>query len=123
MLMVPVRPLPLFAVTVNVTEPFPTPDAPPVMVIQGTDAVAVQLHPVTADTLMGAPAPAVRGSDCDGTLSENAHEGCVTPNVCPAMARLPVRAGPRFAVAENATVPLPVPLAPCVMVSHESIAD
>src|SRR5678816_65009 len=115
MLMVPVRPLPVLAVTLNVTDPFPTPDAPPVMVIQATDAVAVQLQPVTADTPMGDPVPAVAGSDCDGRLSVNAHEGCVTPSVCPAMARLPVRAGPGFAAAENATVPLPVPLAPCVM--------
>ena len=79
MLMVPVRPLPLFAVALNVTEPFPTPDAPPVMVIQGTDAVAVQLHPVTADTLIGDPAPAGTAKITCFTC----HRGAVKPLTAP----------------------------------------
>ena len=121
--MVPVRLLPLFALTLNVTDPFPTPDAPPVIVIQGTDAVVPQLHPPTADTVIGDPVPAVAGSDCDGRLSDNWHEGCDTANVWPAMERLPVLEGPRFPDAEKDTLPFPVPLAPCVIVSHESVVD
>jgi hypothetical protein len=45
---------------------------------------------------------------------------CVTVNAWPAMVRVPVRElvfG--FAAALNATVPLPLPLAPLVTVSHD----
>ena len=37
------------------------------------------------------------------------------------MVRVPVRAGPGFAAALKRTWPLPVPLAPAVIVSHESL--
>jgi len=46
---------------------------------------------------------------------------CVTVNVCPAIVRVPVRAAPAFAATANATVPLPLPVAPDVMVIHGAL--
>ena len=113
MLMVPVRPLPGFAATVNVTLPLPVPDAPPVIVIHDVVVEAVQAHPPEAETATADPLPAVAGTDCERGLIDVAHDpGCVTANVCPAIVRLPVRTLPVLAVAENATVPFPVPLVP-----------
>jgi hypothetical protein len=46
--------------------------------------------------------------------------GCVTLKLCPAMVSVPVRELVLpLAVALNATVPLPLPLAPLVTVSHD----
>ena len=45
---------------------------------------------------------------------------CVTENVWPAIVSEPLRAVPfGFAAALNATVPVPLPLAPLVTVSHD----
>ena len=41
---------------------------------------------------------------------------CVTVCVCPAMLMVAVRSGPVFAAVRKATVPLPDPLAPLVIV-------
>ena len=43
---------------------------------------------------------------------------CVTVWVCPAIAIVPVRAAPVLAAAVKATLPLPLPLAPDVIVIH-----
>jgi len=113
MLIVPVRPLPVLAVNVKVTLPLPVPDAPPVIVIQEAVVVAVHAHPPAAETAMADPLPEVAGTDCDGGLIDVAQDpACVTAKDCPAIVRLPVRTLPVFAVAENATAPLPLPLAP-----------
>ena len=50
--MVPVRALPGFAVTLNATAPLPVPLAPAVTVIQFALLFAVQAQPVPADTAM-----------------------------------------------------------------------
>jgi len=42
-------------------------------------------------------------------------------NVCPAIVSAPVRAAPAFAAAVNATVPLPLPVAPDVIVIHGAL--
>jgi hypothetical protein len=123
-LIVPVRPLPVFAANVNVTLPLPVPDAPPVIVIHDAPVVAVHAHPPAALTAIAVPVPEVAGTDCDDGLIDVAHEpDCVTANVRPAIVKLPVRTLPVFAAAENATAPLPLPLAPWLMVSHESPVD
>jgi hypothetical protein len=123
-LMVPVRALPLLAATVKVTVPLPVAEAPPVIVIQELDVVAVHAHPPAAETATEDPLPAVAGTDCDVGLIDVAHDpGCVTVKVCPAIVRLPVRTLPVLAVAANVTAPLPVPLVPCVMLSQESVVD
>jgi hypothetical protein len=43
---------------------------------------------------------------------------CLTANVCPATVIVPVRAPPEFAAIWTATVPVPVPEAPAVIVIH-----
>jgi hypothetical protein len=56
---VPVRIGPVLAATVNATVPLPLPLPPPVIVIQGVDVVAVQVHPaglVTVTEVAGPPA-------------------------------------------------------------------
>jgi hypothetical protein len=45
----------------------------------------------------------------------------LTVYVCPAMVSVPVRAAPVFAVMLNPTDPLPLPLAPDVMLIHEAL--
>ena len=53
----------------------------------------------------------------------HATPGCVTVNVCPPIVIALLRASELvFAAAVNATDPLPDPLAPEVMVIHESVA-
>jgi hypothetical protein len=47
--------------------------------------------------------------------------GCVTLNVCPPIDSVPSRVPPGFAATLNATEPFPVPLAPDVMVIHETL--
>jgi len=45
---------------------------------------------------------------------------CVTLNVCPAMVSVPPRGAPLlFSVPLNVTDPLPIPVAPDVIVSHD----
>jgi hypothetical protein len=46
----------------------------------------------------------------------------VTVKVCPPAVIVPVRGAPVLAVAENATVPGPFPLAPDVTLSHGALA-
>ena len=46
---------------------------------------------------------------------------CETVNARPAMVSVPVRGAALFAAALNATVPLPVPLAPAVIVIHDAL--
>jgi hypothetical protein len=43
--------------------------------------------------------------------------------VCPAMTRVPVRAGAGLASAVNVTVPLPTPELPAVMLIHGTLLD
>ena len=50
--MVPVRAPPVFAATVNATEPLPLPLAPDVTVIHASLRLAVQVQPVPVDTMM-----------------------------------------------------------------------
>jgi hypothetical protein len=46
---------------------------------------------------------------------------CVTPNDWSPIVIVPLRAAPVFAAAEYPTVPLPVPLAPEVTLSHDGV--
>ncbi len=64
MVSVPVRFLPLFEATLNLTVPLPLPDAPEVTVIHESLLVAVQPQPVPAETATGVPAPPFSSIDC-----------------------------------------------------------
>jgi hypothetical protein len=59
----PVRAAPVFAVTLNPTDPLPLPLAPDVTLIQEALAEAVHVQPVVVDTDTGLPAPADAATD------------------------------------------------------------
>ena len=52
-----------------------------------------------------------------------AHADCVTVTVLPATASVPVRAAPLLGAIVNAVVPLPVPLAPDVIVIQALVVE
>lgn len=60
----PARGAPVFASTRNATEPFPLPEAPLVMPIQGTLLVADHVHPDAVVTPIELPAPPAAPIDC-----------------------------------------------------------
>ena len=118
---IPVRDPPVVAAAVYCTVPFPLPLAPEEMVSHGMLLVAVQAHPAA---LVTATLPLLPSA---GTLAEGAASTteqplpCVSVKVCPAMVIVPGRAPPEVDAAVYCTVPLPVPLAPDVMVIHEAL--
>ena len=126
-MIVPLRAAPVFAAAVNATAPFPVPDEPLFTVSHGALAVAVHAHVVADAVTATDPEPPVSATFCDAGAIVNVHGGgggadCDTVNVCPPIVIVPVRAAPVFAAAVNATVPLPVPDAALVTVSHGAFA-
>jgi hypothetical protein len=97
------------------------PLAPWLMVIHGALLVAVQLQPAAAWTLKVREPPAA-GTVVDSGDRVIVHD-CpwVTVNVRPAIVRVPLRAAPEFEATLNRTVPLPLPLLPCVIVSQGAL--
>ena len=84
------------------TLPFPLPLAPVLIVIQDEAVVeAVHAHPTPAVTVMAVPGPPAAGAaKLDGLMDTVHGAACVTVCVCPAMAIVPVRDPPVFAVTE-----------------------
>jgi hypothetical protein len=109
----------VFAATLKVTVPFPVPVAPPVMVIQATELVAVQLQPplaVTATLFVIASAPIDR---LVGEMLKLQAAAWVTENVRPATTMVPVRESVLMLAATlKVTVSGPVPVLPLVRVIH-----
>ena len=96
--------------------------------IQESLATAVHAQPVCVDTLNVFTPPFLPKSTLLGVLYEHAGGGggggalaaaCETVSALLAIVSVPVRALPVLAAALNPTEPLPVPLAPDVMVSHD----
>ena len=123
---VPVRgDVDVFPAIEKATVPLPLPLTPDVMVSQASLLVAVQLQPVAVVTLALLELAAAAGfSEVGDTV--NVHGGgaaaWVTVTVWPAMVSVPVRGVVAvFASIEKATVPLPLPLTPDVMVSQASL--
>jgi hypothetical protein len=118
----------VFGATLKDTVPFPTPLLPLTSVIQSTFDVADHAH-VAADAVTAAePEPPVSETFCEVGAIVHVHGGgaadCVTVKVRPAMFRLPVRAPPLvFAATVNATVPLPAPERPLVIVIQLALDD
>jgi hypothetical protein len=126
MIIVPLRAAPVFAVTLNPTDPFPLPLAPEVTLIHDALLAAVHPHPLLVDTLTGLPAPAGASSDWLVGLIEYTHEAAggaawLTVKVWPATVSVPLRAAPVFAATLNSTEPGPLPLVPDVMLSHDAL--
>jgi len=103
-----------------------------VTVIHEALLAAVQAHPAVVLTSV-VPVPPAAGTLSSCGEIEKLHDGVgaggvglllaawETVNVRPATVRVPVLAAPVFAATVNATLPLPVPLAPDVTVIHEAL--
>jgi hypothetical protein len=110
-----------FAATLNPTEPLPLPLAPLVTVIQLTLAAADHGQPAPAVTFVD-PLPPAAVADRLVDESENVHPApaCVTVKTWPAAVIVPTRCDVLLlAAAENDIVPLPLPDAPAVTLSHD----
>jgi hypothetical protein len=120
---VPVRGLVVaLAAAVKATAPLPEPVAPDVTVSHDVSLLtAVHAHSATVVTAVE-PVPPAAAIDWLVGTSVYVQDAAAwfTENVCPAIVSVPVRAVVfGFAAALNATVPLPLPLAPLVTVSHD----
>lgn len=111
----------VFAGTVKETVPFPLPLEPEVIFIHCAAVTAVHVHPAGAVTVTERSAPII-GTLTLVALKEYEQLGIAAAwlmvNVRPAAATVPTRAEPRFGTTRYRTVPLPLPLAPEVMVIH-----
>ena len=118
----PFRSAPVLADAVYATVPPPVPVAPAVIVSHEDWLVAVHAQLLVVVTVMDGPAPPPAATEVLPGATEKLHgaaaAGCETLIVRPATVSPPVRATPVFDAAVNATVPLPVPDAPDVIVSH-----
>ena len=113
----------MFAPTSNFTVPDPPPLAPAVTVIHGALLEAVQLQPVVVVTLNDWPVVAVdaTGTVSGFTVNEQGTAACVTVTAFPATLIVPLLEPPVFAATPKVTLPLPVPVAPAVIVIHEAV--
>ena len=112
------------AAAVKATEPLPAPDAPLVTVSQvGSLLTAVQPHAAAAVTVVEpVPPAAVTGCAVGASAYVHGRAAWFTEKVCPAIVSVPLRGVVSgFAAALNATVPLPLPVAPIVTVSQEAL--
>lgn len=113
-----------FAAALRTTVPAPAPPAPEVIVSH--DALLVALHVQLAAVLTARfSIPPAGGTDwvVGVTPKVQASDAAwATVTVCPAIVNVPVRlAADAFAAAEKVAVPLPVPVAPPVIVSHPAL--
>jgi hypothetical protein len=91
------------------------------MAIHESLLAAVQAHPVAVVTLTE-PDPPLAGALCEVGLMVNEQPlVCVTVKVCPATVIVPVRDALWLALTVNCTVPLPLPLAPPVIVIQATL--
>jgi hypothetical protein len=124
---VPLRAAPEFAVTLKVVVPDPVREAPSATTIQSAAETAVQAQ-VGADAVTAIePEPPVLARLCVLGEMVNVHgagggAACDTVKVCAPIVSVPVRAAAVLAAAVKVTVPLPVPEAPPVIVSHAAFA-
>jgi len=115
-----VRAAPLFGWIETCTLPPPVPD-PGLTDIHGVLVDADHPHPAVAVTATVEVVAAADGATWVGAIANAQLSPCETAKTCPAIVRLPDRAGPLFAAAVNATVPLPLPLAPDVIDSQPAL--
>src|SRR5690349_8817248 len=121
MVTVPERATPVLAEAVTPTVPFPLPLAPDAIVSHGVLLEAVHAQPAPAVTLTFDDPPAAGIVRLAGANPNEQPLPWVTVKVCPAIVSVAERDPPVVAAALYATVPLPVPLAPDVIVSHDAL--
>jgi hypothetical protein len=123
MVSVPVRCDPFaLAVALKLTVPLPLPLAPLVTVSHDVSLLTPVHAQPPGDVTAVEPVPPVATIDAVVGAMEYVQvaAGWVTVNVCPPIVSVPVRCDAfGLAVALKPTVPLPVPVAPFVTVSHE----
>jgi hypothetical protein len=100
--------------------PLPVPE----MLIQGALVKELHVQPAVVVTVTDALPPDA-GTDCEVGAMVYVHgaaASCVMVKVCPPAVIVPVRElVALFAATLNATVPLPEPLAPLVIVIHDAL--
>ena len=99
------------------------PVAPAVTVIQGAPLVAVQAQPLVEVTAPD-PVPALAASDADVGVTPKVQgaPACVTAMIWPPTVSVPLRGVEDvFAVAAAVTLPVPLPLAPLLIVSQGTL--
>jgi hypothetical protein len=101
----------------------PLPLWPSVIVMKPAFDVAVQAHALGAVTLTECVPPSSSKLREDGSIAKVHSPAWFTVSVWPPTDKVPVRAGPVFAATVKATEPLPLPVAPAVIVSHGSLLD
>jgi hypothetical protein len=113
----------VFAAAVKLTEPLPEPDAPAVIVTHPALLAAVHEQPAVVVTATVPEPPAAAKDWLAGEiLNAQLAPACVTVNVLPATVNVPVRGVVAVvAAAVKLTDPLPVPLAPALIVSHATL--
>ena len=128
----PLRAVPVLAVTLNATVPLPVPAAPLVTVSQGTLAAAVQAHDAAEAVTVIDAVPPVSDTDCVFGAIANVHGGggggaaaaWVTVNVFPTAMIVADRVDVAvLAATVKATVPLPVPDSPDVRLIDAALVD
>jgi hypothetical protein len=108
-----------------VTAPLPLPVAPAVTVIQAALLVAVHAQPVAAVTLTVPPVipAATTLADAAASVGAQGAPACVTVNATPPIVSVAERAVVvGFAVTVYVTDPLPLPVAPALMVTQAALA-
>ena len=122
-MIVPLRAPPLFAATVNVTDPLPLPDAALAVEIHGAFATAVHAQPLPAVIAIVPVPPAAATDWLAGEIAKlHGAAACVTVNDLLATIIVALRAGPVFAATVNVTDPLPVADAPLVIEIHDEFS-
>lgn len=112
---------PMLAATEKPTAPLPEPLAPELIVIQASLLVAVHAQPV-AVVMLTEPDPLLAVKVwLVGLIVNEQPLACVTVKVWPATVIVPVRGGPVWAATENCVTPLPLPLAPELIVIQPSL--
>jgi hypothetical protein len=111
----------VFAATATFAVPLPFPLAPLLMVSHDALLAAIQAQVLPVVTLTLVVSPAAGELRVVGVIENAQGAAWVTEKVCPAIVIVPVRCAPLFAATATFTVPLPVPLAPLLMVSHDAL--
>jgi hypothetical protein len=119
----PLRGGPLFPAMERPTVPDPFPEAPDVIEIHDTcpGTLVVQSQPVPALTATLLDPPSASMVSWPGWIENEHPSDWLTVNTRPAIVSVPARADPVLLATSTFTPPLPLPLAPDAIVSHDAL--
>lgn len=115
---VPVRADPVEAATENSSSPFPLPDAPATIWIQGTVDVAVHEHPAAAAIAIFPVPPSAGIAVLSGAMRKAHACDWDTVTVWPATVTVAVLGAPLVGATDSVTVPVPASVAGPLTVIH-----